>query len=135
MRKQAKAGGFRDVLALRTILLPRDTNGAGTIFGGVILSYIDLAGAAAAREHACQRFVTVAMKEVEFKRPVYVGDVVSFFVKIERVGRTSITVRVRVEAERFKDCQEIVEVTVAQVVYVAVDAKGKPTPIQPMKSR
>jgi acyl-CoA thioesterase YciA len=117
-------------LALRTILLPRDTNGAGTIFGGVILAQIDLAGAAIARRHTCQRFVTIAMKEVKFIAPVYVGDVVSYFGDVLRVGTTSITVRIRVEAERFSDCTNKVEVTTAEVVYVAVDSHGRPTAVR-----
>lgn len=121
--------GPDESLALRTILLPRDTNGAGTIFGGVILSQIDLAGAAVARRLTCQRVVTIAMKEVKFLAPAYVGDVMTYWGRVERIGTTSITVRVRVEAERFADCKTKVEVTNADVVYVAVDDKGRPTPI------
>jgi acyl-CoA thioesterase YciA len=119
----------KEILALRTVLLPRDTNGAGSIFGGVILSQIDLAGAATARRHSCQRFVTVAMKEVKFLAPVYVGDLVSYFGRVMRVGNTSITVQIRVEAERFGDCGTTDQVTTAEVVYVAVDERGKPTPV------
>lgn len=122
-------------LALRTILLPRDTNGGGTIFGGVILSQIDLAGAALARQHACHRFVTVAMKEVKFIAPVYVGDVVSYWGRVVLVGTTSITVQIRVEAERFSDCNQKVEVTTAQVVYVAVDQGGRPMAVRPNAPR
>lgn len=118
-----------ETLALRTVLLPRDTNGAGTIFGGVILSQIDLAGAATARRHSCQRFVTIAMKEVKFIAPVYVGDLVSYWGKVVRVGTTSITVQIRVEAERFADCTSKVEVTSAEVTYVAVDENYKPTAV------
>ena len=118
-----------ETLALRTVLLPRDTNGAGTIFGGVILSQIDLAGAAAARRHSCQRFVTIAMKEVKFIAPVYVGDLVSYWGRVVRVGNTSITVQVRVEAERFADCTSKVQVTSAEVTYVAVDELGRPTTV------
>jgi acyl-CoA thioesterase YciA len=122
--------GSDEILALRTVLLPRDTNGAGTIFGGVILSQIDLAGAAVARRHSCQRFVTIAMKEVKFIAPVYVGDLVSYRGRIVRVGNTSITVEIHVEAERFSDCKTKVEVTTAEVVYVAVDEQGRPTPVR-----
>jgi acyl-CoA thioesterase YciA len=122
-----------ETLALRTILLPRDTNGGGTIFGGVILSQIDLAGAAVARRLACQRMVTIAMKEVKFIAPVYVGDLVSYWGKIVKVGTTSITVQIRVEAERFADCNQKVDVTSADVVYVAIDDAGKPTPVQKSK--
>lgn len=125
---------FGELLALRNALLPRDTNGAGTIFGGVILSMIDLAGAHSARAYAGHRYVTVAMKEVKFIAPVYVGDIVSCYGKILRVGTTSITVLVRVEAQRFSDCQENVEVTTAEISYVAVDEDHKPIPIDPNKA-
>jgi acyl-CoA thioesterase YciA len=116
--------------AIRVILLPRDTNAQGSIFGGVILSHIDLAGVVEARRHANQRFVTVAMKEVEFKKPVYVGDTVSFYASTRRVGRTSVTIRVEVEAQRWDDPKKKVIVTRAEVVYVAVDDRGRPIPVQ-----
>jgi len=111
--------------AIRITLLPRDTNSQGTIFGGVILSYIDTAGAIEAhRRTKMERFVTVAMKEVIFHKPVYVGDLVSFYAEVVRIGTTSITVRVMVEVERLgKD--ERVRVTEAEVIYVAVDKKGE----------
>ncbi len=112
-------------------MLPRDTNDRGTIFGGVILSHIDLAGAIAARGRAPGNFVTKAMREVEFIAPVYVGDVVSFYTEIVREGRTSMTVRVEVEAERFTEPRKRVRVTGAEVVYVAIDGQGKPAPIRP----
>lgn len=108
------------------MMLPRDTNGQGTIFGGVILSYIDLAGAVAARAVAPHRYVTVAMDKVIFPEPVYVGDLVSFYAEPEKVGRTSVTVRVRVEAQRVDDPETTVRVTEASVVYVAVDKGGRP---------
>jgi acyl-CoA thioesterase YciA len=110
--------------AIRITLLPRDTNSQGTIFGGVILSYIDTAGAIEAHRHTrMERFVTVAMREVIFHKPVFVGDLVSFYCETVRIGKTSITVRVIVEAERLgKDGQ--VRVTEAEVVYVAVDKEG-----------
>jgi acyl-CoA thioesterase YciA len=110
--------------AIRITLLPRDTNSQGTIFGGVILSYIDVAGAIEAhRRTQMPRFVTVAMKEVIFHKPVFVGDLVSFYAETIRIGTTSITVRVIVETERFgKD--ERMRVTEAEVIYVAVDANG-----------
>jgi len=116
--------------AIRVILLPRDTNGAGTIFGGVILSYIDLAGAIEARRVACKRFVTKAMREVEFVAPVYVGDLVSFYTRLVRVGHTSVTVDVIVEAERSIDCGKKAIVTEAEVIYVAVDENGRPVPVR-----
>jgi acyl-CoA thioesterase YciA len=111
---------------LRVTMLPRDTNAHGTIFGGVILSHIDLAGAVAASRQARRNFVTRAMRAVEFIAPVYVGDVVSFYTSIERQGTTSLTVRVEVEAERTAQSGCIVRVTAAEVVYVAIDETGKP---------
>ena len=88
---------------LRVSMLPRDTNARGTIFGGVILSHLDLAGGIAASRMAARNFVTRAMRGVEFIAPVYVGDVVSFYTSIVRRGTTSITVKVSVEAERGRD--------------------------------
>lgn len=119
---------YRDP-AIRITLLPRDTNSQGTIFGGVILSYIDTAGAVAAHRHTkMERFVTVAMKEVIFHKPVYVGDLVSFYAETVKVGETSITVRVVVEAERLASTGRI-RVTEAEVVYVAVDENRQKTKI------
>ena len=115
--------------AIRITLLPRDTNSQGTIFGGVILSYIDTAGAIEAHRHThMQRFVTVAMKEVIFHKPVFVGDLVSFYAETLRVGTTSITVHVIVESERLGK-SERVRVTEAEVIYVAVNEKGEKVPI------
>ena len=117
--------------AIKLLLLPKDTNALGTIFGGVILSHIDLASAVEARKAASHRYVTKAMREVEFLEPVFLGDIVSFYTETMRVGRTSITVKVSVEAERWGSGRgERVKVTEAEVVLVAVDAKGRPTPIQ-----
>jgi acyl-CoA thioesterase YciA len=116
--------------AIRITLLPRDTNSAGTIFGGVILSYIDMAGAIEAHRHTrMERFVTVAMREVIFHKPVFVGDLVSFYAETVRVGNTSITIRVIVEAERVSLSTERVRVTEAEVIYVAVDANRQKTKI------
>jgi acyl-CoA thioesterase YciA len=115
---------------LRVTMLPRDTNARGTIFGGVILSHIDLAGAIAASRTAQRNFVTRSMREVEFIAPVYVGDVVSFYADVRREGTTSLTVDVVVEAERAKDPRVRIKVTEAEVVYVAVDEAGKPLPIR-----
>jgi acyl-CoA thioesterase YciA len=118
------------VPAIKLLLLPKDTNAFGTIFGGVILSHIDLASAVEARKSGPHRYVTKAMREVEFHQPVFLGDVVSFFTETIRVGRTSITVRVVVEAERWGAGRgEQVTVTEAEVVLVAVDADGRPTAI------
>jgi acyl-CoA thioesterase YciA len=112
--------------AIRITMLPRDTNSQGTIFGGVILSYIDMAGAIEAHRHTgMDRFVTVAMREVIFHQPVFVGDLVSFYCETVKIGTTSITVRVVVEAERYGESGKRVRVTGAEVVYVAVDAEGR----------
>ena len=112
---------YRDP-AIRITLLPRDTNSAGTVFGGVILSYIDKAGAIEShRRTGMPRFVTVAMREVIFHKPVFVGDLVSFYAETIAIGNTSITIRVIVETERVGSSQEQVRVTEAEVVYVAVD--------------
>lgn len=117
--------------AIRITLLPRDTNPQGTIFGGVILSYIDMAGAIEAHRHTgMPRFVTVAMREVIFHQPVYVGDLVSFYSETLHVGNTSITIRVVVEAERYgRTSEERIRVTEAEVVYVAVDENRRKTKI------
>lgn len=115
--------------AIRVIMMPKDTNALGTIFGGIILSYIDQAGAVEATQHGAGRVVTVAMREVEFHSPVFVGDLVSFFTETTRLGRTSITVRVVVEAERRARGSGRVKVTEAEVVYVHVDERNQPIPI------
>jgi acyl-CoA thioesterase YciA len=115
---------------LRVTMLPRDTNARGTIFGGVILSHIDLAGGIAASRCAARNFVTRAMREVEFIAPVYVGDVVSFYTSTLRIGTTSVTIKVDVEAERAKDPSAKVKVTEAEVIYVAVDEAGNPIPLR-----
>ena len=114
---------------LRVTMLPRDTNAHGTIFGGVILSHIDLAGGIAASRQAARNFVTRAMREVEFIAPVYVGDVVSFYATVLHCGTTSIRIKVSVEAERGQEPRQRVKVTEAEVVYVAVDGSGKPVPL------
>jgi len=117
--------------AIKVILLPKDTNALGTIFGGVILSHIDLASAVEARKVARHRYVTKAMREVEFHEPVFLGDIVNFFTETVRVGRTSITVKVTVEADRCGGGEgERVMVTQAEVVLVAVDELGRPTPVR-----
>lgn len=115
---------------LRITLLPRDTNRHGTIFGGVIMSHIDLAGAIEARR-SCgpKNFVTVALDHVQFHKPVFVGDIVSLYAETVRVGRTSVAVKVVVEATR-AETQETVRVTEADIVYVAVDEDWKPVPVR-----
>jgi acyl-CoA thioesterase YciA len=118
--------------AIKVLLLPKDTNALGTIFGGVILSHIDLASAVEARKTAPHRYVTKAMNGVEFHAPVFVGDLVNFVTETTRIGRTSITVKVVVEAERWGAGQgERVRVTEAEVVLVAIGPEGTPVPIRP----
>jgi acyl-CoA thioesterase YciA len=126
--------------AIKVLLLPKDTNAYGTIFGGVILSHVDLASAIEARKVAAHRYVTKAMREVEFHEPVFLGDIVNFYTEMVRIGRTSITVRVVVEAERWGTPPvmagttghgERVKVTEAEVVLVAVNERGQPVPIRP----
>ena len=108
--------------AIRITMMPRDTNAHGTIFGGVILSYIDVAGGIEAVRHTGHdRFVTVAMKEVIFHQPVFVGDLVSFYASTTKLGNTSITIKVIVEAERFGSHGQSVRVTEADVTYVAIN--------------
>ncbi len=106
-------------LAIRRLLLPRDTNHRGEVFGGAILAEIDLAGAVEARRHTVHDVATVAVKEVQFVRPVQVGDVVTFFTSLVRIGTSSIHVRVEVEASRDGE-GALQSVTVAEVVYVTI---------------
>jgi len=112
--------------AIRLTMMPRDTNAHGTVFGGVILSYIDVAGGVESIRHTRHnRFVTVAMKEVIFHEPVFIGDLVSFYAKTLKVGNTSITIHVDVEAERFGTPGVVVKVTEAEVIFVAIDENQK----------
>ena len=115
--------------AIRVVMMPRDTNPAGTIFGGIILSYIDQAGAVEMRRHSDKKFVTVAMHEVKFIAPVFVGDLVSFYTETVKIGTTSLTVRVTVEAKRGQAPHETARVTQAEVVYVAINDAGRPVPV------
>jgi acyl-CoA thioesterase YciA len=120
-------------LAIQVVMMPRDTNPHGTIFGGILLSYIDQAGAIGGRHeivrlgHAYPFLVTVAINRVEFKEAVLVGDVVRFLTTCVRVGRTSITMHVHVDAERGTD---VIHVTDAELVYVNIDAATRrPAPL------
>ena len=119
--------------AIRVTMLPKDTNAHGTIFGGVILSYIDLAGGIECRRQLPKKFVTKAMHEVVFVAPVHIGDLVTFYTRTIRLGTTSITVDVEVEVERLglAGTREVVRVTEAEVIYVAVGEDGKPIPVKP----
>lgn len=113
--------------AIRVMLLPRDTNAAGTIFGGIIMSYIDLAGAVEAGKHTLNRIVTVAMDGVVFKHPVRVGELVSFYSSTVKVGTTSVRVHIDVEVDRKG---EIIHVTKADLTFVSVDSQGNPIPLK-----
>lgn len=115
--------------AIRTIMMPRDTNALGSIFGGHILSLIDLAAGQHARTVAPKKYVTKIMREVEFIAPVFVGDAVSFYCTTLKQGRTSITIKIDVEATRGVDLLQTSRVTSAEVVMVAVDSQNRPIPI------
>lgn len=115
--------------AIRVVMMPRDTNAEGTIFGGVILSLMDQAAYIEAMRQAHRRYVTVSFREVEFKRPVYVGDVLSVYGQAVRIGRTSLTIQLHVRARRRINPDENVEVTKGEVVFVCVDEDGKPVPV------
>jgi acyl-CoA thioesterase YciA len=119
-----------DEPAIRVLMMPRDTNAHGTIFGGVILSYIDQAGAIEARRQGLRFMVTVSMDKVVFHEPVFVGDLVSFWTETVRIGNTSITTRVVVESIRVEDPDKKVIVTEANVVYVNLGPDRKPAPIR-----
>lgn len=114
--------------AIRVLMMPRDTNYHGTIFGGVILSHIDQAGAVAAIRFGCPHVVTVAMDKVEFHQPVKVGELVSFYTEVVKQGNTSITIQVCVEAIQ-RDSGDSVPVTSAQVTFVNVDKDGRKIPL------
>jgi acyl-CoA thioesterase YciA len=113
-------------LALRVMPMPADANGNGDIFGGWIMAQVDLAGAAVAMRVAKGRIATVAVNEFIFKQPVSVGDLLSFYGTVTRVGNTSITVHVEVYAERNPQDLVVVKVTEAKVTYVAIDMQGQP---------
>ncbi len=115
--------------AIRVVMMPRDTNPDGTIFGGVILSLIDQAAYIEAMRQARNRYVTVSFKEVEFHKPVYVGDALSLYGDTLHIGRTSLRIHVRVRAHRRSDPDQIVDVTEAEVAFVAVDDNGNPIPV------
>lgn len=116
-------------LALRVVTMPRDTNQYGTIFGGVILSYIDQAGFVEARRHGVHRWVTASIERVDFKAPVRLGDTVNFYATTVRTGTSSVSVQIDVEAERYLTGQTV-PVTSATLTAVAVDATGKSIPFR-----
>jgi acyl-CoA thioesterase YciA len=116
-------------LVLKVIPMPADTNGNGDIFGGWVMAQVDLAGSVIPARIIRGRMATVAVKEFIFKQPVRVGDILSFFSSVTRIGNTSITVDVEVFAESFRDQGRFVKVTEALVTYVAIDDQGKPKAI------
>lgn len=115
--------------AIRVVMMPMDTNAEGTIFGGVILSLIDQAAYVEAVRQAHRRFVTVAMDKIVFHEPVFVGDVLSLYAHAVRVGRTSLTIHIRVCARRRTDPEQVVNVTEAEVVFVALGDDNKPAAV------
>ena len=114
---------------LRIVPMPADTNAHGTIFGGWVMSQVDIAGSIPAWERAQGPVVTVAVNSFVFKEPVYVGDLVSFYARVIKVGRTSITVDVEVFAQRKREGRAALKVTEAQLTYVAVDERRQPRPV------
>ena len=116
-------------LVLKVIPMPADTNGNGDIFGGWVMAQVDLAGAVLPARYVRGRMATVAVNQFVFKQPVRVGDILSFYSHVTRIGNTSITVQVEVFAERFKAQGQYVKVTEASLTYVAIDDEGRPTPI------
>jgi acyl-CoA thioesterase YciA len=121
-------------LVMRVMPLPADSNANGDIFGGWIMAQVDLAGAVLPARIAKGRIATVAVDEFVFKQPVSIGDLLSFYAHVVRVGRTSITVRVEVYAERNPADLHVVKVTEAKVTYVAIDSEGQPRPIPTAKA-
>ena len=116
-------------LVLKVIPMPADCNANGDIFGGWVMAQVDLAGSVLPARHVRGRMATVAVNEFIFKQPVRVGDILSFFSHVTRIGNTSITVQVEVYAERFRSQGQYVKVTEASLTYVAIDDQGKPTAI------
>lgn len=117
---------------LRVIPMPKDSNVAGDVFGGWIMAQVDLAGTVPAVAHAQGRIVTVAVNSFVFKQPVAVGDLLSFYADVEKVGSTSMTVFVEVYAQRRLTPSEVVKVTEAYITYVAVDENRRPRPVPPL---
>ena len=116
-------------LVMRVMPMPADTNGNGDIFGGWIMAQVDVAGGVLPSRIAKGRIATVAVNQFIFKQPVSIGDLLSFYAHVERIGRTSVTVRVEVYAERNPADLRVVKVTEANLTYVAIDREGKPRPI------
>jgi len=115
--------------ALRVVSMPADANQNGDIFGGWIMSQVDIAGGIVAGRIARGRVATVAVKEFVFKQPVQIGDVLSFYTDLVRIGSTSISVTVEVYAERRPSDPKVVKVTEATLTYVAIDHDARPRPV------
>ena len=118
-------------LVMRVMPMPADANGNGDIFGGWIMAQVDLAGSVLPNRIAKGRIATVAVNQFIFKQPVSMGDLLSLYARVERIGRTSVTVHVEVYAERNPAKLEVVKVTEASLTYVAIDDQGKPRPLPP----
>ena len=118
-------------LVLRVIPLPADVNSNGDVFGGWIMAQVDMAGSVLCSRIAKGRIATVAVNQFIFKQAVSVGDLLSFYARVERIGRTSITVHVQVHAERNPADPQVVKVTEANLTYVAIDGAGKPRALAP----
>jgi acyl-CoA thioesterase YciA len=116
-------------LVLKVIPMPGDCNANGDIFGGWVMAQVDLAGSVIPARHTAGRFATVAVNEFVFKQPVRVGDLLSFYGQVERIGRSSITIGIEVYAERMHDQGRVIKVTEAKLTYVAIDEQGRPRPI------
>jgi len=117
---------------IRVLAMPADTNAHGDIFGGWIMSQVDIAASVVAHQYAGARAVTVAVNSFQFRKPVYVGDLISCYATVKKVGNTSITVFVEVYAERDRQQIEVVKVTEATLTFVAIDKNGKPTTVKPL---
>lgn len=118
-------------LVLKVVPMPADVNANGDIFGGWVMAQVDLAGSVLPARYANGRMATVAVNEFIFKQPVRIGDILSFYAAVSRVGRTSVTVKVEVFAERIRNQGEYVKVTEATLTYVAIDENGRPRPLAP----
>ncbi len=116
-------------LVMRVIPMPADTNMSGSVFGGWIMAQVDIAGSVLPARVSRGRVTTVAVNRFIFKQPVSVGDLLSFYARVERIGTTSITVHVEVYAERNPAKPQVVKVTDASLTYVAIDQDGKPRPV------
>ena len=119
---------------IRVLAMPTNTNAAGDIFGGWIMSQVDIAGSITAFRRAQGRVVTVAVNSFEFHKPVFIGDLISCYADVIRIGRTSITVKVEVYAERNRQQEECIKVTEAVLTFVAVDEQRKPREVPRDKS-